>query len=104
MNSTYTQVITLSNGKRREIERWTTTSGEVEWIKDVITGETYSAYKFSDCVKQLEKALFSSVIKMTIQEPSGEIRIVEVVRGTPFTMMAQGYGASRIMDVEIVNK
>lgn len=59
MAKEYREIITLSNGEKREIKRWQTMSGEIEHVIDVKTGWYWSAYSFRDCIKKLEEYLKS---------------------------------------------
>lgn len=59
MSKEWREIITLSNGEKREIERWQTMSGEIEHIRDIQTGWTWSEYSFKDCIKKLEEYLKS---------------------------------------------
>lgn len=50
-------IITLQNGRKREVIQWTTMSGEIWHFKDVGTGRYYSDYDYYKCIRQLEEDL-----------------------------------------------
>jgi hypothetical protein len=52
--SEYRETIKLSNGEKRDVMRWQTMSGEVEWIKDIKSDLVFTAYALKDCLKELE--------------------------------------------------